>query len=394
MTSAVDNYFVHIDLDAFFASVEQRDNPSLKGKPVIIGGLPGDRRAVVSTASYEARKYGVHSAMPVFKAYSLCPNGIYMRGNYAHYAEVSRQIMQIFSMYSPNVIQMSIDEAFIDLRGTEKLMGAAAKTAERIKEHVKKETGLTVSCGISSSMYIAKIASGFKKPDGLTFIPDGKEEDFMLSLPLEKLWGAGTKTLERLKSSGLNTTKEIHAKSLTLLSTIFGNNMGSFLYNAVRGNKDMVFGEEAKSHSISAERTFEFDLMDRYAIDTALMELSFHVLWRMHYENARSRTVCLKIRYDDFKTVSIQETFDIPINNADDLFEKCRRLYSKKAEPNRGIRLLGVGVSNVESRENLVQGQMFNEQNEKKSKLEKVLFDMENKNPALKVRKARLLEKK
>lgn len=394
MTSAVDNYFVHIDLDAFFASVEQRDNPSLKGKPVIIGGLPGDRRAVVSTASYEARKYGVHSAMPVFKAYSLCPNGIYMRGNYAHYAEVSRQIMQIFSMYSPNVIQMSIDEAFIDLRGTEKLMGAATKTAERIKEHVKKETGLTVSCGISSSMYIAKIASGFKKPDGLTFIPDGKEEDFMLSLPLEKLWGAGTKTLERLKSSGLNTTKEIHAKSLTLLSTIFGNNMGSFLYNAVRGNKDMVFGEEAKSHSISAERTFEFDLMDRYAIDTALMELSFHVLWRMHYENARSRTVCLKIRYDDFKTVSIQETFDIPINNADDLFEKCRRLYSKKAEPNRGIRLLGVGVSNVESRENLVQGQMFNEQNEKKSKLEKVLFDMENKNPALKVRKARLLEKK
>ena len=392
MSVSVGNYFIHIDIDAFFASVEQRDNPTLKGKPVIIGGLPGDRRSVVSTASYEARKYGVHSAMPIFKAYSLCPNGIFIRGNYAHYAETSKQIMQIFSMYSPNVIQMSIDEAFIDLRGTEKLMGSAVEVAEKIKEHVKKETGLTVSCGISSSMYVAKIASGFKKPDGLTFVPDGKEEEFMLSLPLEKLWGAGTKTLERLKNSGLNTTKEIHSKSINLLSTIFGNSMGSFLYSAVRGNKDMVFGEEAKSHSISAERTFEFDLMDRYAIDTSLMELSFHVSWRMHHENCRSRTVCIKIRYDDFKTVSIQETFDVPVNNADDLFEKCKNLYSKKAEQNRGIRLLGVGVLNVESRENLVQGQMFNEKNEKKSKLEKVLFDMENKNPALKVRKARLLK--
>ena len=157
--------FIHVDLDAFFASVEQHDHPEYKGKPVIVGGIPGDRRAVVSTASYEARKYGVHSALPLAKAVELCPNAIFLRGNHKRYAEVSHKIMSIFKEFSPSVIQMSIDEAFIDLTGTEKLFGPPLEIAKKIKAKVKEQTGLTVSVGIASTMYVAKIASGYKKPE-------------------------------------------------------------------------------------------------------------------------------------------------------------------------------------------------------------------------------------
>lgn len=387
-----DKVYLHVDLDAFFASVEQHDHPEYKGKPVIVGGLPGDRRSVVSTASYEARKYGVHSAMPTFKAVKLCPDGIYLRGNYKRYSEVSNVIMNIFKDFSPTVIQMSIDEAFIDITGTENLFGTPIEVAHKIKERVKNETGLTVSVGIANTMYIAKIASGYKKPDGITVIPKGRETDFMLSLPLEKLWGAGSKTQERMKSLGIKTTTDIYTKSKTLLITMFGESLGSFLYNAVRGNRDFIFGEEAKNHSLSAETTFEYDLADLYIIETALMELSNQVIWRMHAENVRSRTVVVKIRYEDFKTVSIRETSEIPVTNADDLFERCKKLFEKKYEKGQGIRLLGVCVANVESTSIPVQGELFDFGNTKKTKVEQAIFNMENKNPALRLRKARLLD--
>ena len=213
MDRQYEKVYLHVDLDAFFASVEQLDHPEYRGKPVIVGGLPGDRRSVVSTASYEARKYGVHSAMPTFKAVKLCPNGIYTRGNYKRYCEISSQIMKIFGDFSPTVIQMSIDEAFIDITGTEHIFGTPLETAKKIKARVKEETGLTVSIGIANTMYIAKIASGYRKPDGITIIPKGKETEFMLSLPLEKVWGAGTKTLERMKSCGFTSTKDIYKTS-------------------------------------------------------------------------------------------------------------------------------------------------------------------------------------
>ena len=391
MEEQFDKVYLHVDLDAFFASVEQHDHPEYRGKPVIVGGLPEDRRSVVSTASYEARKYGVHSAMPTFKAVKLCPNGIYIRGNYKRYAEVSAVIMNIFRDFSPTVIQMSIDEAFIDITGTEKLFGPPIDVAHKIKERVKNETGLTVSVGIANTMYIAKIASGYKKPDGITVIPKGRETDFMLSLPLEKLWGAGSKTQERMQSYGIKTIRDIYTKSQSLLITMFGESLGSFLYNAVRGNKDFIFGEEAKNHSLSAETTFEYDLTDIYIIETALMELSNQVIWRMHAENVRSRTVVVKIRYEDFKTVSIRETTESPVTNADDLFERCKRLFGKKYESGKGIRLLGVCAANVENTSVPVQGELFDFGNAKKAKVEQAIFNMENKNPALRLRKARLL---
>lgn len=382
----------HIDLDAFFASVEQRNNPSYRGKPVVVGGLPGDRRAVVSTASYEARKYGIHSAMPLVTAVKLCPNAIFIRGNYKLYADVSKQIMQIFYSYSPTVIQMSIDEAFIDMTGTEKLFGKPEDAALKIKNEIKEKLNLTVSIGISSSMYCAKIASGFKKPNGLTIIPNGDEEKFMLSLPIEKLWGVGTKTQEHLKSCGFFSNLDIYKKPLNFLITIFGENTGTFLYNAVRGNKDLIFGKEAKSHSISVERTFEYDLTEHYVIETALMELSQILLRRLYSENFKSRTVAVKIRYENFTTVSVQETSDLPIMNADDLFERSKKLFYKKYVDGKGIRLLGLSLENLEDKNLPFQTELFGSKNQKKAKLEKAIFELERKNPSVKIKKARLIE--
>lgn len=383
--------FIHVDLDAFFASVEQRDHPEYRGKPLVVGGLPSDRRSVVSTASYEARKYGIHSAMPVFQAVRLCPSAIFVRGNQQKYEEVSNQIMEIFSNYSPTVIQMSIDEAFIDITGTEKLFGTPEEIAKKIKREIFEKTQLTVSIGISQSKYVAKIASGYRKPNGLTIIPPGKEEDFMLALPLEKLWGVGKKTQQHLKDAGFKTTKDIHSKSEKLLISIFGNT-GSYLYNAVRGNMGLEFGTEAKYHSISSETTFEFDLTDTYSMENAIMALCYNVNYRMHKENVRTKTVAVKIRYEDFSTVSIQETSEYPVSNADDLYERCKRLFYKKYEKGRGIRLLGISADKVESKSIPIQQNLFEDINTKKARLEEAIYAMEDKNPKLKIRKARLID--
>jgi len=386
--------YLHVDMDAFFASVEQLDNPLLRGKPVIVGGLPGDRRSVVATASYEARKYGVHSAMPTARAFELCPNGIFLRGRMERYHEKSEEIMKIFELYSPDVIQISVDEAFIDLTGTERLLGSPYDVAVQLKREVKEKTGLTVSVGLAPTMYLAKIASGFKKPDGLTVIHHGEEVSFMTALPLEKVWGVGSKTLEHLHRAGFTSTKSIYTKSEHLLQSIFGNNTGSFLYNAVRGNKGMKFGDEARNHSISSETTFDFDLLDRYAIETALMQLSQTVMFRLHREGFHTQTISLKIRYEDFTTVSVQETSDFAIVSADDLFKRCVNLFSKKYEIGRGIRLLGVSAQNVEGNDKPVQKNLFDMGDEKRAKLEKTILSIEDKHPGVKIQKARILRAK
>ena len=389
----MEKVFLHVDLDAFFASVEQLDHPEYKGKPIIVGGLPSDRRSVVSTASYEARKYGVHSAMPTYKALALCPNGIFVRGRMGRYHEKSEQVMSIFHEFSPDVIQMSIDEAFIDITGTERLLGNSYDVAMRLKKIVKEKTGLTVSVGLAPTMYLAKIASGLEKPDGLTVVKPGDEDKFMLSLPLEKVWGVGSKTLARLHEAGFSTTESIYKKTEKLLQTIFGSNTGSFLYNAVRGNKGMTFGDEAKNHSISSETTFDFDLTDRYAIDTALLELSQTVMFRLLREKGRSNSLALKIRYEDFTTVTVQSTSDLYFTSADDMFERAKKLFTKKYEEGRGIRLLGVFAQNVEDSSSPVQGNLFDSDNQKKSKVEQAILNLEDKHPGLKIKKARTIIK-
>ena len=389
----MEKVFFHVDLDAFFASVEQLDHPEYKGKPVIVGGLPGDRRAVVSTASYEARKFGVHSAMPVFQAAKQCPKGIFVRPNMKRYHEKSREVMSIFYNYSPDVRQMSVDEAFIDMTGTEKLFGKPLDAAKKLKAEVLGKTGLTVSIGIASTKYCAKIASGIKKPDGLFEIPNGKEQDFMLSLPLSKLWGAGKKTQEKLKNNGITSTKDIFCRSQKLLQSIFGQAAGLFLYNAVRGNEYEDFNSKQKNRSLSAETTYDFDLTDLYAIETALLELCHTVMFRSLKEKVRSKSVSLKIRYEDFSTVSVQESSERYVSSVDDLFERIKFLFAKKHNSRLSIRLLGVCLQNLEDDKEPRSKELFDFGEEKKRKLEQAILKAQQKDPSLKITKARLLKK-
>ena len=386
------HYYLHADLDAFFASVEQLDHPEYRGKPVIVGGLPEDRRSVVSTASYEARKYGVHSAMPTAKAYQLCPDGIYVRGRMERYSELSYRIMSIFKDFSPDVQQLSIDEAFIDLTGTEGLFGPPEQTAMKIKQRVKDETGLTVSIGLAPTKYLAKIASDMKKPDGFYEIKAGEEKDFMLSLPLKKVWGIGDKTYENLHKSGLFTTRDIYEKSLEALIFMYGQNTGSFLYNVVRGIEIINFDRKTKSHSISNETTFPYDVSDLYTAETCVLELCHSVMFRLLKEGGFSRTVMIKIRYEDFSTVSIQQSYSQSILTLDSLYLAAKELFERKYERGRGIRLLGVALENIEATEHNSQPSLFDDGTEKKQKVEKAILNLEKKHPEIKIHKARLLK--
>lgn len=391
MDKKVNHWYIHADLDAFFASVEQLDHPEYRGKPVIVGGKPEDRRGVVSTASYEARKFGVHSAMPTFQAYKLCPQGIFVHGNYRRYQEISYQVMTIFRDFSPDVDQMSIDEAFIDLTGTERLFGPPEETAIKIKERVKQETGLTISIGLAASKYIAKIASGHSKPDGFYFVKHGDECKFMLSLPLNKVWGCGQKTLENLNKKGIRTTKDLFQKDLDYLTLVFGENTGKFLYNSVRGLDNNTFTNERKSHSISNEKTFAYDIYDPEIAKAYLLELSHNVLFRLLKEKSFSKTIFLKIRYSDFSTTSIQEKESNYVETVDDFYNKITRLFDKKYINGRGIRLLGLGFDNVEENDNNRQFELFDQDKDKKKKIEEAILKLEEKHPEIKIRKASIL---
>lgn len=375
--------FLHVDLDAFYASVEQLDNPELKGKPVIVGG--SDRRSVVSTASYEARARGVHSAMPIFMAKRICPDGFYLSVRMKRYEEKSKEVMAIFGNYSPDVQQISIDEAFIDLTGTERLFGDPKETAKRLKKEVLEKTGLTVSIGMASTKYVAKIASGMKKPDGFFVVEEGEEEEFMLSLPLEKVWGIGEKTRLKLQSKGLRSVREIHSLSLMNLKRIFGESGGEFLYNAVRGMEYVNFNKEAKSHSISSETTFEFDLRAKEEIDREIKQICRTVMLRARSENALSNTVCVKIRFGDFFTITARETFQSEVKSIEDLFEKSSALFWRKFIPQKGLRLLGVALQNVYDESERELSLFDTEERSAESRIEKTIGELERKFPNLRI---------
>jgi DNA polymerase-4 len=230
------------------------------------------------------------------------------------------------------------------------------------------------------------------KPDGLFIVPEGKEADFMLSLPIDKIWGAGGKTQDRLKQAGLRTTRDIHRASLQMLTTLFGNSGGSFLYHAVRGENAEPFEETSKTHSLSSENTFPIDLHDRFAIETALLELCHTVMFRLLKHNWRSKTVCIKIRYGDFSTVNAQETSNRDISSLDDLYERVLMLFNKKYKPENGIRLLGVGAMNLESGVDAAQAELFDFGDAKKKKVEKSILELNKKFPAATVKKARLFK--
>lgn len=385
--------YFHVDLDAFFAAVEQLDNPSYRGFPVIVGGEVG-KRGVVSTCSYEARKFGVHSAMPMARAVQLCPSGIFLRGRMHRYHEKSQEVMAVFGRFSPIVQQMSVDEAFLDMTGTYRLFGPAQETAQSLKDCVRRETGLTVSVGVASNKYIAKIASGLSKPDGLVTVQEGNERAFMESLRVKDLWGIGEKTRDRLAAAGLKTVQDIVGCPPKVLSLIIGPSGSDFLKTVLSGVDPGLFEGEASSRSISTERTFETDIESMPDLETVLLELSQELMFRLLDENLHSRTVHLKIRYSDFTTVSIQETGEQHINDSEDLYKRARMLLGKKYVAGQAVRLLGIGLQKVSDTRDNEQMDLFDDgTNEKKRKVEKALHSLAVKRGKRMVTRARLIGK-
>ncbi len=380
----------HVDMDAFYASVEQADYPEYKGKPVIIGASPG-HRGVVAACSYEARKFGVHSAMPVSHAYSRCRNGIYLPVRMKRYQEVSRQIMSAFDNFTPEVLQISIDEAFLNMTGTEKLFGTPVETAYKIKAKIKEETNLNISIGIAHNKFLAKLASDYDKPDGLYEVQKGREIEFLDSIKLGNLWGLGKKTLARLEDINITTVKELRSMDMSILKKLLGNSSGEFLYKIARGIDPGIYTGEIKNRSVSNEVTFEEDTKDTEVVKLTLLELSHKVMFRVLENDERGRTVQLKLRYSDFTTITARETLRAPINSAEELFTIADRLLKKKWKISEAIRLIGLGLSSIEDIKTPNQIELFTDSYEQIKKVEQTVLQIRKKGN--KLTKASLLHR-
>jgi DNA polymerase-4 len=380
-----------VDIDAFYASVEQRENPSLRGKPVVVGALPG-HRGVVSACSYEARRYGVHSAMPISEAYRRCPQAVFLPVRMSRYVEVSRNIMKLLSEYSPVFHQISIDEAYLDLTGTEGLYGPPPAVGGKMKDEIKKQEDLTISVGIAANRFLAKLASEACKPDGLLLIEGGKETEFLDTLELKDLWGVGAKTLEHLHEIGINTVPQLRAYSLEMLKPMLGEAAGRYLYSAVRGQDPGIHPAKTKSHSISSERTFETDRKDRESLKRTLLDLCQQVMGRLLDEAKRSRTAGIKVRFQDFTTVNAQKTERHWLGSSEELYRIVMELFDKKWDGHTPIRLLGVGVSGVESGPAPQQQELFPDETDRRKKVEEAVIQLRKKMKGLKLTRASLLK--
>ncbi|MEN8254079.1 MAG: DNA polymerase IV [Verrucomicrobiota bacterium] len=338
---------LHVDMDAFFASVEQHDHPELHGKPVVVGAPP-DQRGVVAAASYEARKYGIHSAMPSRTAYQKCPEAIFVRGNMARYKEVSQQIMRIFESYTPLVQPLSIDEAFLDVTGAQRLFGDGKTIAEKIRRDIQEQTGLTASVGIAPNMFLAKIASDMNKPDGITLVPFEREaiEQFLAPLPIGRMWGVGKVTQKKLLSLGLSTIEKLQQVDFKILERAVGTRAAQGFSQLARGIDGRGIVLETKDKSISNETTFKEDATDRDQIETTYKRLIDKVGGRVRKAGFFAATVHLKIRWSDFSTITRQTRLPIPSQDDITLREAGMALLHEHLRQ-RPVRLIGFGVSGL-----------------------------------------------
>lgn len=333
-------------MDAFFASVEQRDNPELRGKPVAVGGRPGGR-GVVAAASYEARAFGVRSAMPAGKAQRLCPDLIFVRPNFARYKEASAQIFEIFRSWTPHVEGLSLDEAFLDV--TENLRGLATGTevARLLRAEIFESTGLTASAGVAPVKFVAKIASDYRKPDGLTVVRPEQVLGFIHPLPVEKLWGVGPATAKRLHAVGLRTIGDVYARKEHELVEALGS-QGRWLATLARGEDPRpVRSRQGRRKSISAERTFAQDILEISALEEILGEQAQRVCESLKSKGWVARTVVLKLRYDDFSTLTRSQTPDRPVGTVEAIVRTGLALLAKTDAGVRPVRLIGLGVSGL-----------------------------------------------
>ncbi len=331
---------LHVDMDAFFVSVEEVLDPSLKGKPVIVGGNP-DSRGVVAAASYAARKYGIHSAMPIAKAKKLCPHAIFLRGSHGRYREYSEKVFEILKRYSPLVEPMSLDEAFVDLTGCERLHGPVLKAAEEIRNEILEVLGLNASIGIASNKLLAKIASAYCKPNGMLWITSGMEQKFLAPLPIRRVPGIGPKGEAGLKRMGVKSVGDLARLPLELLEETYGK-WGTSLYRKARGISDSpVISETDDPRSISRETTFETDSTDPLFLESTLSYLTEKVAGQLRENKLFASTVALKLRYSDFQTVTRSKTLDMPSAEDHILFKTGVGLFRNLFTCGAQVRLIG-----------------------------------------------------
>lgn len=350
---------IHIDMDAFYASVEMKDNPELVRKPVIVGGSPKSR-GVVCAANYQARKFGIHSAMPCSTAYRKCPEAVFIRPRFDRYKEVSSQIHTIFSKYTDQIEALALDEAWLDVTSNRIKEPSASKIADIIRSDVFQKTGLTCSAGVSYNKFLAKVATEENKPNGLFVIPPQQAHAFLMNLPIQKISGVGPVTANKLASYGISRGIELFAKEKDWLEKHFGK-FGNQLYQTIRGidNRPVVSSREPKS--ISIERTFPEDMDHQEIIQNKLEPLT-DLLWeRIEKKEKRGRTFHLKVKFYDFQQTTRNVSMDQPIDSKEAILKlaarKLQEVYQQHSTKNK-IRLIGIGVSGFQESENALKGQL------------------------------------
>lgn len=362
---------LHVDMDAFYASVEERDRPELAGKPLIVGGTP-QGRGVVAAANYAVRKFGVHSAMPTSTALRLCPQAVVLPPRLGYYAEISAQIHEILYRFTPLIEPLSLDEAFVDVTGSERLFGPSPEIARQIKCRIRDEIRLIASVGVAPNKFLAKIASDLEKPDGLVVVDSAGVQDFLDPLPVSRLWGVGRVTGQVFEQLGLRTIGDVRRTPVATLVEHFGKS-GEHFWNLSHGSDDRSVIPDRDAKSISHETTFAVDLDDREVLRAWLLELTEQVGWRLRRHALRGRTVDLKVRYGDFRTVTRARTLREPTNVTGEIWQTAAELLGDCLESQDDpIRLLGVGVSGFDAGRQVQQSLFGDEEKQKLTQLDQV----------------------
>lgn len=367
-------YILHIDMDAFYASVEQMDNPQLKGKAVIVGGT-AKQRGVVAAASYEARKFGIYSAMSTSHALRLCPDAILLPVRMERYSQLSKQIIEIFCEYTPDVEQISLDEAFLDVTGSILLFGSAEKIGRQIKDRIKKEIGLTASVGIAPNKFMAKLASDLEKPDGFVIITEENKQRILDPLAVSKIWGVGKVTSKSLNDSGINTIEQLRKTPLKILQNILGNQAEDLLLLA-QGIDERPVEPNREAKRMSAEETFPQDIIDKDFLLNILSKQVEEVAGRLREEKLEGKTVTVKLRYKNFKTMTRSHTFGNPTNVSKILWQEAKKIFEQWYDSSSAgeLRLLGFAVSGL-VQEGAGQKMLFSEPNNNQQKKIDEVYD-------------------
>lgn len=362
---------LHVDMDAFYASIEERDHPELKGQPIIVGGR-AESRGVVSAANYAARKFGVHSAMPMKTARSLCPHAHYFPVRMKDYAAVSHTLQQIFQRFTPLVEPLSLDEAFLDVTGSELLFGSGAEIARTIKREVQETLHLIASVGVAPNKFLAKIASDADKPDGLVIVAPDRIHEFLDPLPISRIWGIGKVATRRFNQLGIQTVAQLRALEPKLLTELFGE-QGAHLWKLAQGLDERPVVPERQAKSISRETTFSRDVTDLEILKSVLIELVEDVARRLRKNQLRGKTIQLKIRYDDFSTFTRASTIAQPTDITRDIQAAALQMLEHRLPARRlSIRLIGVGVSGFDQSA-VQQRSLFDEEDQQKhSRLDQI----------------------